>query len=258
MGMFWRGLHKFKNMEIISGSKVTAGENSFRIDPGYTIQQAMDDIVDKTDHPEQYIILAPGTYQEDVVWTDVPNVVLVAEIPNTVVIEAVTAFAVSIDPAAAGHTWGATLQGMTVSHGDGLVGIQVNNTNVGKRINLYLNDIDIESETPTDHAIDVNRSGAAGNAIRLYANGHGNTIEGLVDFISENTDDRVRFWGYRLIGGITVTGAIVNEITFVNCGIKVSGESFDGANVSSHFGCYYENDAQTNDHTLCADDADTT
>ncbi len=203
------------------------------------------------------IIVGPGTYSEDVTWSDVNGVSLLAAIPGSVTIEAVTALAVSINPAAASDTWSATLEGINLSHGTGLVGLQVNNTNVGKRINLYLNDCDIESQTSTDHAIDVNRSGTSAHAIRLYANGHGNTIEGLVDYITESTDDRVRFWGYRLVGGITITGAIVMEVTFVNCGILTSGETYGTGNVSNHFGCYNETDANPNVHTAVADDDET-
>ncbi len=203
------------------------------------------------------IFLGPGTYTEDVTWSDANNVTLQAKHPGTVTIEAVTAFVVSINPAAASGTWSATLRGLTLSHGDGLVGLLVNNASVGKRINVYLDDVDIESETATDAAIDVNRGGTSAHAIRLYATGHGNTIEGLVDYITESTDDRVRFWGYRLVGGITVTGAVVMEIAFVCCGIKTSGETFGTGNVSNHLACYYETDANPNVHTVCADDDET-
>jgi hypothetical protein len=206
---------------------------------------------------DDVIVVGPGTYSEDVTWSDASGVVLAALIPGTVTIEAVTAFAISINPAAASGTWSATIQGINLSHGDGLVGLLINNTTVGKRINVFLNDVDIESETSTDAAIDVNRGGTSSDAIRLYAKGHGNTIEGLVDYITESTDDRVRFWGYRLIGGITVTGAIVMEIAFVCCGIKTSGETFGTGNVSNHLACYYETDANPNVHTVCADDDET-
>jgi hypothetical protein len=204
-----------------------------------------------------HIVLMPGDYAEDVTWVDRNNVEVSAFIPGTVTLQSVTAFALSINPAAASGTWTAVLRGLTVSHLDGDVGIQVNNATVAKRINLMLYDVDIESDTATDHAIDVNRGGGAGDSIRIYATGHGNTIEGLVDYITESTDDRVRFWGYRLIGGITITGNIVMEVAFVNCGIKTSGETYGTGNVSSHFGCYNETDANPNVHTLVADDADT-
>ncbi len=202
---------------------------------------------------DSIITVGPGTYQEDVTWSSASGVILAASIPGTVTIEAVTAFAIKIDPAAATSTWSATIQGVNLSHGDGLKGLWVNNTSVGKRINIYLNDIDIESQTPTDAAIDVDRGGTSAHAIRLYAKGHGNTIEGLVDYITESTDDRVRFWGYRLVGGVTVAGAIVMEVTFVNCGIKTSGLTVATENVYALVGCYYETDANPNVISACAD-----
>jgi hypothetical protein len=250
--MIYKGKSTFKKLEIFPGGSIV-GEEYVRIDPTYTITKAMTEVT----AAKPIILLAPGTYSEDVTWADVNGVKLIAEIPGTVTIEAVTAFAIKIDPAVSTGTWSATIQGITISHGDGLKGLWVNNTNVGKRINLYLNDIDIESETATDAAIDVDRAGTSSHAIRLYANGHGNTIEGLVDYITESTDDRVRFWGYRLIGGITITGSIVMEVTFVNCGIKTSGESYGTGNVSNHFGCYNETDANPNVHTVVSDDDET-
>lgn len=202
---------------------------------------------------KKLIICAPGVYVGDVTWTNVDDAMLVAEIPGTVIIEAVTAFAIKIDPAAASGTWGATLSGIELSHSDGLVGLQVDNATVGKRINLSLNDIDIESETATDHAIDVNRSGTA--AIRIYANGHGNTIEGLVHVILEHAEDRIRFNGYRLIGGITLTGEIADaEITLANCGILTSGRAFPSAATHNLIGCWEETDGNPNVYTAVADE----
>ncbi len=203
------------------------------------------------------ILLGPGTYTEDVTWSSANNVTLQAKYPGTATIEAVTAFAVSVNPAAASSTWTFTIRDIELSHGTGLVGLLINNTTVARRINAMLENVDIESETATDAAIDVNRSGTSSHAIRIYATGHGHTIEGLVDYITESTDDRVRFWGYRLIGGITITGAIVMEVTFVNCGIKTSGETYGTGNVSNHFGCYNETDANPNVHTAVADDDET-
>ncbi len=203
------------------------------------------------------VILGPGTYQEDVTWTSYNNCVLAAQIPGTVTGEAVTAFAIKIDPAAASGTWSATIQGITISHGTGLKGLWVNNTSVGRRINIYLNDCDIESQTATDAAIDVDRAGTSAHAIRLYVRGRENTIEGLVDYITESTDDRVRFFGMRLIGGITITGNIVMEVAYKCCGIKTSGESYGTGNVSGHFACWNETDANPNVYTVIADDDET-
>jgi hypothetical protein len=119
-----------------------------------------------------------------------------------------------------------------------------------------LNDVDIESETSTDHAIDVNRTGAADKAIRIYATGSGHTIEGLVDYITESTDDRVRFTGYRLVGGLTVTGAVANEVTLINCGIGATLLTLDAANSHNLIGCWYETDANPNVYTAIADEVE--
>jgi len=216
-----------------------------------TIQAAMDAIT----AAGQVIIVGPGTYAEDVTWTKYKNCALVANVPGTVTIEAVTSFAVKMDPAVTdSKTWTGIIRGITLSHEEGQVGLLVNNTNVGARMNIMLYDVDIESENVTDIAIDVNRSGAADKAIRLYATGMGNTIEGLVDYIAENgDDDRVRFWGYRLVGGVTITGAVAMEATFVCCGILTSGLTVDATNVYNLIACYYETDANPNVHTACVD-----
>lgn len=212
-----------------------------------TIQAAMNAAV-----ANDIIIVGPGTYQEDVTWSNYSGVQLLPLIPGTVVVEAVTAFAISINPTAASSTWSATI-GVKLSHGDGLVGLQIDNETVTKRINIFLKNVDIESETATDHAIDVNRSGAGTDAIRIYANGNGNTIEGLVHYITESTDDRVRFWGYRLVGGFECSGAIVNELTFVCCGIKTNGLIVATQNVYNLIACYNETDANPNVHTAVVD-----
>jgi len=258
--MFWKGLqtfieHKLRLVPTSTEEKIyvnpngsdTNGTGSI-ISPYATITKAMS-LVTTT---RKIVICFPGTYAEDVTWPDVNGVKLLSLIPGTVTVEAVTANAISIDPAAASATWSATI-GVGLSHGDGLVGLQVDNKNVGKRINLYLQNVDIESETATDHAIDVNRSGAAGDSIRIYATGQGNTIEGLVHYITESTDDRVRFWGYRLVGGFECSGAIVNELTFVLCGIKTNGLTVDDANVYNTIACYNETDDNPNVHAAVAD-----
>lgn len=239
-------------MKIIGSIERGAGLGAVVLNGvGYpTIQSAMDAIT----AADQIITVGPGVYAEDVTWTKWKNCILAAVIPGTAVIEAVTAFAVKMDPALTdAKTWTGTLQGIGLSHGTGLVGLQIDNTNVGARMNIMLNDVDIESQTSTDHAIDVNRTGTA--AIRIYANGQNNTIEGLVHVIFESADDRVRFSGYRLIGGITQTGAIAGaEITLINCGILTSGRAFDGAITHNLIGCWTETDANPNVYIAVTDE----
>ena len=231
----------------------TLGNGSF-LNPIATLGKAMT-MVSST---KLNIILMPGEYAEDVTWCDQKNVIVSAMIPGTVTLAAVTAFAIHVDPAAATGTWSFTIQGCTISNDDGLKGLWINNTSVGKRINGYLNDCDWETETSTDAAIDVDRAGAATDAIRLYIKGRNNTIEGLVDFITESTDDRLRFFGMRLIGGVAVTGSVVMEVAYACCGIQTtSGESYGTGNVSGHFACWNETDANPNVYTALADDDET-
>jgi hypothetical protein len=247
--VLFKGTNIFKHLGISKGGTVI-GENFIRVDPTYTITKAMAQVT----VAKPIIICAPGTYSEDITWSDVNGVMLLEEIPGTVTVEAVTANAISIDPAASSSTWSATI-GVSLSHGDGLVGLQIDNASVGKRMNIFLKNVNIESETATDHAIDVNRSGAATDAIRIYATGQNNTIEGLVHAIFESADDRIRFSGYRLVGGITQTGAIANaEITLINCGILTSGRTFDAAITHNLIGCWTETDANPNVYVAVTDE----
>jgi predicted RecA/RadA family phage recombinase len=195
------------------------------------------------------VLLKSGTYDEadSVVWPDVNGVEV--ECPDgvaTITSSDSVTNVISIDPAAAAGTWSATLKNINIDHGD-LVGLQVDNANVGKRINLYLKNFSTEADSGA--SIDVNRSGGAGDAIRIYADGCGDLIEGLVTVITENTDDRFRFKGYRLIGGLTVVGAVACEVTLINSGVLTSGLTVDGANKLTNVGCWYETDANPNVYT---------
>jgi len=195
------------------------------------------------------VIMSGGDYDEAaaVVWPSV-NGVIVEGIDGDVVISSAASIThvIGIDPAAASGTWSATLKNIEIDHGD-IVGLQVDNSVVAKRINLYLKNF--TASAGSGSSIDINRSGAAGDAIRVYADGEGNTIEGLVTVITESTDDRFRFKGYRLIGGLTVVGAVASEVTLINSGVLTSGLTVDGANKLTNVGCWYETDANPNVYT---------
>jgi len=197
------------------------------------------------------VLVYTGEYEEAaaLAWPDVNGVELVA-VGGTVTITAPGADQViKIDPAAASGTWSATLSGICPDAEDGQVGLQVDNATVGKRINLYLKNFSANQETATDASIDINRSGAAGDAIRVYADGDGGLVEGLVTVITESTDDRFRFKNMRLVGGLTVVGAVACEVTLINTGMKASGLTVDGANKLTNVGCWYETDANPNVYT---------
>jgi hypothetical protein len=198
------------------------------------------------------VIMRGGDYDEAaaVVWPNV-NGVVVKGVDGDVVISSSLSVThvIGIDPAAASGTWSATLEDIEIDHGN-YVGLQVNNTSVGKRINLFLKNF--TASAGSGSSIDINRAGASGDAIRVYADGTGQTIEGLVTVITESTDDRFRFKGYRLIGGFTVVGAVACEVTLINTGILTSGLTVDGANKLTNVGSWYETDANPNVYTNLA------
>jgi len=199
------------------------------------------------------VIIDAGDYDEAaaVVWPDVNGVELICPNGKAVISSSASiTHVIGIDPAAASGTWSATLENIELDHGD-LVGLQVDNASVGKRINLYLKNFSTGADSGS--SIDINRSGAAGDAIRVYADGNGDTIEGLVTVITESTDDRFRFKGYRLIGGLTVVGAVACEVTLIGCGVPQASLTVDGANKLTNIHSWYETDANPNVYTVFAD-----
>jgi hypothetical protein len=201
------------------------------------------------------IAMRGGSYNESFVWPNLTGVKVACIDGNGLAIirgAAGGSNVVSVNPAASSGTWEMTLKGVVLKHRTGQVGLQVDNAYVTKRINLYLENIGTDQEG-TGNSIDVDRSGPNTDAIRLYANGNGEVIEGLVHYITELTDDRVRFKGYRLVGGLTVAGAIACEVALISCGMKTTGFSPDGANKLTNVHCWYETDANPNIYTLFTD-----
>ena len=224
----------------------TLGSGSF-LAPYLTITKAFSQVTTG----RMKVLVYAGGYEEaaSLTWPDVNGVELVA-VGGTVTITAPgVAQVIKIDPAAATGTWSATMENICLDHEDGQVGLQVDNATVGKRINIYLKNFSANAETPANASIDINRSGAAGDAIRVYAEGSGELVEGLVTVITESTDDRFRFKGMRLIGGLTVVGAVACEVTLINTGVKTGGLTVDGANKLTNVGCWYETDANPNVYT---------
>lgn len=228
------------------------GGNGTLLNPFKTITKAFASVTTS----RYTVMLAPGTYVEPsyLTWPSVNGTSLNGAGSNQSIIQAPGATQViKIDPLAASGTWTAILNNLTIDATD-QVGLQVDNTNVGKRINLFLTKTSFEAGGDSaGSSIDINRSGASANAIRVYADGTGNTIEGLFTVITESTDDRFRIKGYKLIGGFTVVGAVACEVTLINTGILTSGLTVDGANKLTNIHCWYETDANPNVYTILAD-----
>jgi hypothetical protein len=225
----------------------TTGNGSI-INPVASLTKAFTLVTDT----RKIVLMRGGDYNEAaaVVWPGVSGIVVEGIGDVVISSSASITHVIGINPAAAAGTWSATLKNVEIDHGD-IVGLQVDNASVGKRINLYLKNF--TASAGSGSSIDINRSGGAGDAIRVYADGEGNTIEGLVTVITESTDDRFRFKGYRLIGGLTVVGAIASEVTLISTGVLTSGITVDGAVKDTYIHCWYETDANPNVYTVFAD-----
>lgn len=83
------------------------------------------------------------------------------------------------------------------------VGVQLQNTSAGAKINAYFVDCDFSADAVTYSSIDVDHA-STDHAIRVYCTRC--TTEGKVDFVAGNAGDRFRFTYGNLRGGL-VTGS---------------------------------------------------
>lgn len=114
-----------------------------------------------------------------------------------------------------------TIKNITFDHGDDATqqGLLVDNASATGRVNVYLENVSGESDG--GDTIHVDHS-AAGAAIRMYVSG--GTFEGPVNCTTKNTDDRFRFEGSTLRGGlVTSTDDIAMEILLERCKVLHAG-----------------------------------
>jgi len=175
------------------------------------------------------IMLMPGEYVEalSLTWPSIDlvsiNGVLGQSDAVTITGTAGQTQVISIDPTVQTGSFNATISNLTISCPDGVRGITLNNTATAKKVNLFLHNVAIENDTETDRAISVVHTDA-GNAIRVYADGQRNIIEGLVYIEPKNADDRFTFDNFQFDGGIQFgTTTIASVSTFKNCIMKDAG-----------------------------------
>ncbi len=133
----------------------------------------------------------------------------------------------------------------TLDHGDDStqIGIEIANVSATGRINVEIKDVSFESDggnsIQSDHSVST-------SSIRVYVTG--GTFEGPVNFVVNNTDDRIRFEGSTLRGGlVTGTTNVAMEIELWNC--KVLHEGVTGGHSSQLLYaayCISETDANPN------------
>ena len=172
------------------------------------------------------ILVMPGNYEEaaSLLWPSINGIGIVGVCGGVTITGALLEDEVfEIDPTVQTATFGAGLSNLTISCPDGVDGITFDNNNVGRKINLYLDNVAIENDTETDNAINVVHT-EAGEAMRVYASGLRNIWEGILTLTPKNTDDRFTFDGIQFDGGVTFgTATIASVSTFKDCILKDGG-----------------------------------
>lgn len=146
--------------------------------------------------------------------------------------------AILIDPAAASSTFEYSLQNLSIQGGSNKIGLNVANTNAGKKVNVYLNQVDLEDNGSGVGFTSINTDGS--NAIRTYFSGPG-SIDGIA-WTPADTGDRLTFRNYNI--DEDMVAAVVNVVAtvfFSNC--KLPHEGITGghaSNVISAVGCWTE------------------
>jgi len=218
----------------------TSGNGSFS-KPFATITKALTLVTSA----RKTIMAMPGTYTEalSLTWPSITGVSIngVLGHGDGVTIKGTTGQTdvISINPTVQTATFEATISNVTVDAPTGVKGITFNNTSVAQKINLYLKNVPIEMQTETDKALDIVHTDAA-NAMRVYATGQKNIVEGLLYIEPKNTGDRFDFTNYQFDGGMQFgTTTIASVSTFKDCILKDAGGSGgQDTQILVSMGCY--------------------
>jgi predicted RecA/RadA family phage recombinase len=192
------------------------------------------------------IIIMPGEYTEATVltWPNVNGLLIkgLDEDGNVVISNADAADEVIlINPTFTSATFEAFLENVCISH-DAQKGIEIDNENMTRKLLVHLTGVSTE-QVSTGDSINVTHT-TAGQAIRIYAK-RCDEIEGLVDVVVANADDRFRFMeGCVLIGGLTTAGAVAGEVSLLHSVVLTSGLTIGSATqVVTTFASCYRTDA---------------
>ncbi len=192
------------------------------------------------------IFMLPGEYEEaaGLTWPDINGLRVVAleEGGNVVISEGSGAAAVlTVNPGVSTATFEVFLENVKIKH-DAQIGLRIDNENVGRKLLVHLIGFSTE-QVSTGDSIDIPHTDAS-EAIRVYAK-RCDEIEGLVDIVVANADDRFRFTeGCVLIGGLTTAGAVAGEITLLQSIVLTAALTIGSATqVLTYRGCCYRTDA---------------
>jgi hypothetical protein len=193
----------------------TTGTGSI-IRPYATITKAFSIVTDT----RKTIYVLPGTYTEAhiLTWPNFDGVRLIGlEWGGNVTITYPAdggAEVILINPTFTSATLSAFIENVLIYHGNAKIGVKIDNAGMGSRkLMVYLLNMPTYG---SGNSIDISHT-TTGQAIRLYAV-NCDEVTGLVNIVTKTTDDRFKFRGCSLLGGITTSAdAIGSEITLLNC-----------------------------------------
>jgi hypothetical protein len=167
------------------------------------------------------VIMFPGSYtMEEHVDITVDGTAIYALVPGSVDIDG-SACLLSCFKTVFGASSGTkdfTFRGINLNH-DAVVGIQVDNASATAKVMLYLDDCDFEG---AGVSLDIDRAGATGQAVRVYANRC--YFEGGINMVVKDDGDRLRLKDCTLDSDlVTNNGAYTAEILLESCIIPVNG-----------------------------------
>lgn len=197
------------------------------------------------------IMLMPGEYSEAAItWSDVNGVKLIgAFAPSMIYLTtAATTPVITIHPAVSSANWEATLENIEIES-DFNVGVclRVDNTHLTHKMLIYINNVALSTKNVTDSSLVVVNA-ASDAAIKVYCTGTYQMWEGLVDFTAKSTDDRLRIYGYKIVGTVTMNEAVVAELTLISVGLPADPTVHADTRYSL-INCWHEDDANPNVYT---------
>jgi hypothetical protein len=147
--------------------------------------------------------------------------------------------AILIDPEEATGTFEYTIEGInSIKGGAGKIGLHILNTEIGKKVNVYLKRTSLNDNGNGKALVAVNSDGS--NAIRIYADGPAE-IDSL-DYTPEDNGDRVVITGYNIEEDVVVA-EVECTATFMFIACKLPHEGVTGghaSNVISVVSCWTE------------------
>lgn len=206
---------------VSKGGSDTYGDGSV-LRPYLTISEALSNVGAGTAE----VLIKPGEYEENITWpirTDVKFIGVGKA--GAVTIKDASEGGTAVVAIAPGTAFGATmeawLQNLYIEHNG--TGLHVDNTDTEEKVNVYLDNVSFGQDGGTSI---LTTHGNTDDAIRIYANGNMEEIEGPVYLVIKNNGDRARFNNLSLAGGLESTADdIVSEITLNGCQVKHEGVS---------------------------------